>query len=406
MNAKWMPRLGVAAGVVWLSACLAAASGAERNSLTLQDVDALLTEARSAIEAGNFDRANVLVERAESVQPKYSLFHLGPTPALVRRELERAEKAAGRRHANHPTLSDSVKQASYDQPANSQLVDPFAARMMPPANGPAPQPFQPNAGGESMSPVVPALHTHPIGVPDMAVEQAGTMVGQPYPLQPNNPSSEAYGAHPSDRKAEAKKLLRAARAALTAGDLAQAEELVRSATATGVPESAYLPSEDRPSLLSWDIQRARTQQPGSPAASRAAAVDDRYAAQASLDAELNSAEGPKASMPSLPADEQLALSPEPLELPSDAAQADRAENQRVAPHRRRSSSYATRPRNRAGPGRHENRKQSRSTHEAGRRALWRIRIRKRQPPCSGRPTYCATSWIRTSKFSCNRTCRS
>ena len=95
LNAKWMPALGMAAGALWLSVCLVATNAAEPGHSSHGDVDKLLVEARAAIEAGNLDRASALVERAEAAQPKYSLFHLGPTPALVRRELTQAQKAAG-----------------------------------------------------------------------------------------------------------------------------------------------------------------------------------------------------------------------------------------------------------------------------------------------------------------------
>ena len=50
--------------------------------------------------------------------------------------------------------------------------------------------------------------------------------------------------------------LTAARSALEAGDIELAENLARSAGSLGVPESQFLPDEDRPSLVAWEIERA------------------------------------------------------------------------------------------------------------------------------------------------------
>src|SRR4029453_8675115 len=45
--------------------------------------------------------------------------------------------------------------------------------------------------------------------------------------------------------------------ALAACDVYLAEKLTQSANALGVPESQFLPDEDRPSLIAWDIARAK-----------------------------------------------------------------------------------------------------------------------------------------------------
>ena len=83
LNAKWMPALGVAAGAIWMAACLVSTACARTGTARPRsDVDKLLVQAHAAIEEGNLDRAAALVERAESAQPRYPLFHMGPTPAL------------------------------------------------------------------------------------------------------------------------------------------------------------------------------------------------------------------------------------------------------------------------------------------------------------------------------------
>ncbi len=346
MNAKWKSALGMAAGALWLSVCLVATNAAEPGTLTHGDVDKLLVEARAAIEAGNLDRASALVERAEAAQPKYSLFHLGATPKLVRRELTKAQKTAGGRSSATGSTGLAAAGRPYEPAPMEQPADPFAERLMALPSGPVGQPIPPTTRDEMSPPVVPALHSHPVGMPDTGVEQAASIEYNQYipraaaapaesratypallppsqvasaPTQPVTLSAVAGGAPRNDQKSRAVKLLREARSALAAGDLAQAEESVRLASAVGVPESAFLPQEDRPSVLAWDIQRARATQPATGAAAAAAiAANDRYAAQAGLVPDNEIAPSSQTStLPSLPVDMRFAELPEPLDLPPD-----------------------------------------------------------------------------------------
>jgi Flp pilus assembly secretin CpaC len=58
-------------------------------------------------------------------------------------------------------------------------------------------------------------------------------------------------------KQQAQEDLSAARKALAAGDVDLAEKLTQAANSLGVPESQFLPDEDRPSLVAWDVARAK-----------------------------------------------------------------------------------------------------------------------------------------------------
>lgn len=344
MNAKWMPALGVATGAAWLSVCLFAANAAEPGKLSHGDVDKILLEARTAIEAGDFARASALVDQAEAAQPKYSLFHLGPTPALVRRELAKAQKATG---ADGASLSGRDRNSRPYVPAQlQQPTDPFAARMAataPKAN--AASDVALTSGSESFggaAPVVPALHSMPVGEKDAYATQAATVEIEQYGTQPARSSANSGSTYPAlgspagnplassansgelvnrptaaaDSKARAVKLLREARQALAAGDFAQAEESVRLATAVGVPESAFLPNEDRPSLLAWEIQQARTKrQAPQTAGATATATGDRYASQAGLGSATDTSLATQASLPSQATDARFAALPEPMDLP-------------------------------------------------------------------------------------------
>lgn len=66
----------------------------------------------------------------------------------------------------------------------------------------------------------------------------------------------------ADAKEQALLKLSAARQALDAGLTDLAEKYTREASALGVPESQFLPHEDRPSLVAWDILRARQSDQG------------------------------------------------------------------------------------------------------------------------------------------------
>jgi general secretion pathway protein D len=74
----------------------------------------------------------------------------------------------------------------------------------------------------------------------------------------------------SQSKQQAQDNLIGARKALAAGDLDLAERLTQAANAAGVPESQYLPDEDRPSLVAWDIARAKQKQNHTPSAKQPA----------------------------------------------------------------------------------------------------------------------------------------
>jgi len=63
---------------------------------------------------------------------------------------------------------------------------------------------------------------------------------------------------PTD-KAQALALLRQARAALAAGDLARAEQLAKQAESLRVPDAAFSAGEDRPALVLLEIQKAMMQ---------------------------------------------------------------------------------------------------------------------------------------------------
>ncbi len=117
--------------------------------------------------------------------------------------------------------------------------------------------------------------------------------------------------------------MQTARQALAAGDLDLAEKLVREASAAGVPDSQFLPDEDRPSQLAWDIVRARQDARGAePAAATMRPGAQRYAqqaghAQAAGENGVIQAAGTE-PVPAIDSDERWAMLPEPLSLPPES----------------------------------------------------------------------------------------
>ncbi len=71
------------------------------------------------------------------------------------------------------------------------------------------------------------------------------------------PTAENNAAAMMAAKQQVTQLLQAARAALRANDLPQAERLARQAQALQVPEPAFAPGEDRPGLLLMEIERVQ-----------------------------------------------------------------------------------------------------------------------------------------------------
>jgi general secretion pathway protein D len=117
----------------------------------------------------------------------------------------------------------------------------------------------------------------------------------------------------------------AARAALESGDVDLAENLARAAGSLGVPESQFLPNEDRPSLVAWDIERARQKQQGNPSAPspRPAPANRAYPVQLSQASTerlpaLAPAQDEVLSTESI-GSERFAALPEPLALPQESA---------------------------------------------------------------------------------------
>jgi general secretion pathway protein D len=288
---------------------------------SLQDADLMLREARNAIERGQLDDAEKIIQRVESGHINYSVFHVGPTPTSVRRELARAQKSKpGAKTSSHAAAGskNSLPFARNGNSKSKSSVDPFAnnrpasaektvantsgksldsvtapgAAPVKQAGGPEAQPsFKlpnaelPAAQGDLAYPVTQAsgdLNPMKSGEPDGSITLAAPGTNAPDPYAPRQlGSSTSPSARKPSPKQQVQTDLAAAREALKAGDLAQAEKLTRAASQRGVTDTEYAPNDDRPSLVAWEIaqakQKSHVAQAASPISRLPATAPSRYA---------------------------------------------------------------------------------------------------------------------------------
>jgi general secretion pathway protein D len=366
------------------------ADAAARQPLARADVDLLLRQARSAIQQGQLEQAESLLSRAEGARIHYSLFYTGPTPTSVRRELNRAQRSqrtggkpkgmfgfkdaaqgvtdpflARNQTAQQDAAATSASVPGVDRPLGELSAENIPARLPAPgaeasphlAGQPVPNPFaaSPPAAQSAAGPAARLELGLAGATPDGAaapIAEAGQ--NSPWPLsnaaalpalpdistkvdatsglapRASNPLSAALSGPPSVQPSKQQALanMQAAREALASGDIDEAAKLSRAASEIGVSESQFLPDEDRPSLLAWDIERARRNgigpQPGAASVARAAS---RY------EMPLGTPTNPEPAFPAtqtqatIPesepnAAERWAALPEPLALPSESTAAE------------------------------------------------------------------------------------
>ncbi|MCI0491804.1 MAG: hypothetical protein L0Z07_02580, partial [Planctomycetes bacterium] len=388
MNAKRMRAICAAVNASLLSMCITQPSYATggldllfstavlsqvsgQQQLSRNDVDKLLQQARAAIQQGNLDQAEAILRRTEQAGVHYPLLHIGSTPASVRRELAKAQRTSA------PAKPSATAQPADRYPQNARQpvsaaqqansLDPFARRNPSLPAAPATQPLPPsmNPGGisdpsainERRENELPALaqppgnpfspaagngmaleadanswhgmpETLPVAPLPTNTENAGTLAASTMILAPRAispaPGAPVQATPDKTPKQQALKRLAAARQALDAGNLELAEQFSREASAMNLAESQFLPNEDRPSLLAWDILRARdSQQSVQPAVQHLPAGEPRYTAQPASGSVASTSSNQLGTQAiSLgPADgaPRLALVPDELNLPPQSA---------------------------------------------------------------------------------------
>ncbi len=257
--------------------------GATGNPALRAESDRLLLEARRALASGDVRRALEIVEKAKSLQVPY-----GPqddTPQRVETDIRNYQELVAMRtgrgqseayRAQYARLlvqqaEGLLRHGDVDQ---AEYLASMAAR-----HGVTFGPFETTP--QNIMERVSALRAQRLGTP-----------GSPFAA-----------------KEQALQLVKQARVALASGDLARAHQLALQAESLRVPESAFAPGEDRPSLVLAEIQRLSTQPVGAtPAAwatSPAVATTPPWPASAATAAFFNPATDPTynrlAGMPGSPA---------------------------------------------------------------------------------------------------------
>ena len=165
----------------------------------------MLREARGSIEQGRLDEAEKILTRVENAHVNYSVFHVGPNPASVRRELTRARRLAGNtgKPAAQAGTAGSKSFLPFARNGNAKATttqDPFAARNQmtdqksattssPPAGSlsqPAPggglSSVSAPEGAAASNPLSPAGRSAPLSSNDKANDRQTSPSGLSYPV--------------------------------------------------------------------------------------------------------------------------------------------------------------------------------------------------------------------------------
>ena len=98
----------------------------ESSNTTLAEVESLLVQARQAMAAQDFERAESLLQRAEKADVSYPVLHFGDKPARVRNDLERM-RSLGNSKPGKSSPQTVTNQFVENKPAqNSPLGDRYS----------------------------------------------------------------------------------------------------------------------------------------------------------------------------------------------------------------------------------------------------------------------------------------
>ncbi len=262
-------------GAMHVAASSVLGQGGAADDSARRQADDLLGRARQSLAEGNLETADSLISRAESLNVAYGLFHMGDSPKKARRDLEKArESRGGKPTANDPFAAQaatmtapptgSVPAGSAPAATPSLSQTPFAAAPSggPPSALPAANPNYPTTA--SAPPQYPPADANPRILP-----LPTTMVDpNVQPASAVAPLGVEAGAATGDagKKQRVLELVRQARAALAAGDVAKAESLAREADGMGVPDREFGPQDDRAWLVLMEVTKLQRRGAATPAA--------------------------------------------------------------------------------------------------------------------------------------------
>ncbi|HEV2972113.1 MAG TPA: hypothetical protein VGY55_19225 [Pirellulales bacterium] len=210
--ARAMPQAGSVQ--VWI---FAAAVGDDGQS-DLAQADDLLRQARKAMAEGHLQLADSCVSRAEALNPKYSIFHIGDTPTKCRQDLN---KRLGIRTApgDHSPASAA---APTDKSSENTPKDPFLTRHDADSSAETTSAAGTNDRVPMRLPPVDSLATTPAPWNSQTAGNYPSTGAPPLRLAP-------HAAAPTTPKAQSDTLLLGARKALAVGDVQRAISLTEQA---------------------------------------------------------------------------------------------------------------------------------------------------------------------------------
>ena len=182
---------------------------------------------------GHLQLADSYIARAEALNPKYSLFHIGDTPAKCRHDLDK-------RLGIHSIPGDHAPATAGKLPN-----DPFLTRNASDSAGATPRPMTPT----DRTPADPGLsRLPPIGSSAAAPSRWDATSGTNYPSTGQPPLRLAAGnrASASSARAQSDALLLGARKALAVGDRQRAMSLAEQARRLS---ANYGPMDDSPARV-------------------------------------------------------------------------------------------------------------------------------------------------------------
>jgi len=188
---------------------------------TQADIDNLLVRVRQHMSAGELQRAEELLERAERAKPRYPVLHFGDTPSRVRRDLEKLQSnqntvEGAKNSKKQPSATPGISLPGLSR-KNNEIVNPFTEAERNAAQDQQQSTQSGNKNNEGVSAAHVALPTTP---------------------------QQAAARRQSDQA------LLAARRSLIVGDVQQARTHLANAKEQSVE---YAPHEDSPERVAQSI---------------------------------------------------------------------------------------------------------------------------------------------------------
>ncbi|HZZ74148.1 MAG TPA: hypothetical protein VFE24_17980 [Pirellulales bacterium] len=224
--------------------------------------DDLLRSSRKALAVGDVRRATALLEQAKSMKVEYSPLDNEPAKveSLIRRQAELAQSKAGGEADDHykREYSDLLLEEAQAMVRLGELDE--AERLA--------------GDAQRLNLQYTAFETKPSSILDKVaqargqIRQTGSALNKTAPVAAAGAAAAGTAAFAelppvkqtalnSTAKQEVQSILSEARVAIAQGDFAKADQLVQQADAWRIPDTDYIPGEDRPGLVRYDLQKAR-----------------------------------------------------------------------------------------------------------------------------------------------------